>query len=264
MSPTNRNDTLPTTKPLAVSALVTQKTKKAAPKASTTTITTNGEDIAGQILQGTYVHDSDHAIHAALLPCNGVVGISCLCCNLVGVNKRYSSISYTQSHGEKCKYHDIMCGWLSEHPDLHSLIPYTANLKGKLVLAPQPPTIPVGDAFNLITLTKLQGELNKKLLKVKVAANRLADYTKILVDVPVVPVPVSTTSPTVVTVNNGDITDAIITTVVPVGNPSLGTNTAVNPPLGSNHLGNPQLGTTVRSKRKRKQSVKAKEADYLI
>ena len=139
MSPTNQNNTLPTTKPSAVSASVTKKIKKIAPKVSTTTITTNGEDIVQQILQGTYVSDSDHAIHVALLPFNGAVGISCLCCNLVGVNKRYSSISYTQSHGEKCKYHDIMCSWLSEHPELHSLIPYTANLEGKSVLAPQPP-----------------------------------------------------------------------------------------------------------------------------
>ena len=95
MSPTNQNNSLATTKPLAVSVSVTKKIKKNAPNASTATITANCEDIVQQILQGTYVHDFDHAIHAALLPFNGAVGISCLCCNLVGVNKRYLSISYT-------------------------------------------------------------------------------------------------------------------------------------------------------------------------
>ena len=192
MSSTKQNNSL------AASALVTKKIKISAPKASTATITTNGEDIVRQILLGNYVPDSDHAIHAALLPFIGAAGMSCLCCNLVGVNKHYSPISYTQSHGVKCKYHDIMCGWLSEHPELHSLIPWTANLEGKLVLTPQPPTIPVGDSFSLTTLTELQVELNKKLLEVKVAANRLADYTKMLVTVPVVPV--STTCPTVATI----------------------------------------------------------------
>ena len=137
MSPTNQKNTLPTTKPVAVSTLVTKKMKKASPKASTTTITINGQEIVQQILQGTYVSDSDHAIHAVLLPFNGAVGIACLCCNLVGVNRRYSPISYTQSHGKIFKYHDIMCGWLSEHPELHSFIPWTANLEGKLVLVPE-------------------------------------------------------------------------------------------------------------------------------
>ena len=66
------------------------------------------------------------------------------------------------------------------------------------VLAPEPPTIPVGDSFSLTILTELQVELNKKLLEVKVAADCLVDYTKIFVAVPVVPV--STTSPTVPTI----------------------------------------------------------------
>ena len=113
MSPTKQNNSLTTKKSSAASASVTRKVKKAAPKASTATITTNGEDIVRQILQGIYVRDSDHATHAALLPFNGAAVMSCLCCILVGVNKLYTPISYTQSHGEKCRYHDIMCGWLS-------------------------------------------------------------------------------------------------------------------------------------------------------
>ena len=107
MSPNKQNNSLATTKPLAASALVTKKIKKAAPKVSTATITTNGEDIVRQILQGIYVRDSYHAIHAALLPFNGAAGMSCHCCILVGVNKLYSPISYIQTHGEKCKHHDI-------------------------------------------------------------------------------------------------------------------------------------------------------------
>ena len=198
MSPTQQNNSLISKKPLAASGLVTRKVKKAAPKASTATITTNGEDIARQILLGKYVRDSDHATHAAFLPFNGAAGMSCLCCILVGVNKLYSPISYTQSHGEKCKHHDITCGWLSEHPELHYLIPRTANLDGKLVLAPQPPPIPVDDLSSLTILTELKGDINKKLLEVKVAADRLADFTKTLVAVP--DVPVSTTKPAVATI----------------------------------------------------------------
>ena len=60
MSPTTKHNN---SKPSTVSASVTKKVKvkKAAPKASTVTITTNGEVIVQHILQGSYVHDSDHA-----------------------------------------------------------------------------------------------------------------------------------------------------------------------------------------------------------
>ena len=125
------------------------------------------------------------------------VGMSCLCWNLVGINNHYLPISYTQSHGEKCKYHGIICAWLLEHPEFHSLIPRTANLDGKLVLvvlAPQLVTTPIGDAFSLTTLTEFQVEFHQKLDKVKVAADHLTGYTKMLVAVPV-----SNTSPTVAT-----------------------------------------------------------------
>ena len=192
MSPTKQNNSLTTTKQSTASAMATKKVKKAAPKASTAIITTNGEVIVRQILQGNYVHDSDHAVHAALLPFNGAAGMSCLCCNLVGINKHYSPISYTQSHGEKCKYHGIMCAWLSEHPEFHSLIPPTANMCACTPSHIQLTNTTIGDAFFLTTLTELQVELQQKLLEVKVAADRLTGYTKMLVAVPV-----SNTSPTV-------------------------------------------------------------------
>ena len=73
----------------------------------------------------------------------------------------------------------------------------TANLEGKLVLAPQLATTPIGDVFSLTTLTELQVELHQKLLEVKVAADLLAGYTQMLVAVPVDQVS-NTTSPTVV------------------------------------------------------------------
>ena len=88
-----------------------------------------------------------------------------------------------------------MCDWLSEHPEFHSLIPRTANLEGKLVLAPQLATTPIGDPFFLTTLTELQVELQQKLLEAKIAADRLTGYTKMLVAVLV-----SNTSPTVATI----------------------------------------------------------------
>ena len=196
MSPTKQNNNyLLTTKPSTTSASVTKKVKKAAPKASTATSTTNCEVIVQKILQGNYVHDSDHAVHSALLSFNGAAGMPCLCCNLVGINKHYLQISYTQSHGEKCKYHSIMCAWLLEHPEFYSLISLTANLEGKLVLAPQLATTPIGDAFSFTTLTELQVELHQKLFEVKIAANCLIGYTKMLVAVLV-----SNTSPTVATI----------------------------------------------------------------
>ena len=58
MSPTKQNNSLTTTKQSTTSAMTTKKVKKAGPKASTAIITTNGEVIVRQILQGTYVHDS--------------------------------------------------------------------------------------------------------------------------------------------------------------------------------------------------------------
>jgi len=86
-------------------------------------------------------------------------------------------MSYPQSHGEKCrKYHGILCAWLSEHPELHSRIPGTANLEGNLVRASPPSTLSVGEVVSLTTLTELQVELNTTLAEVQVAANRLADY----------------------------------------------------------------------------------------
>ena len=160
MSPTKQSNSLATTKKITASTMVTKNVKKVAPKASTATITTNGEVVVRKILQGNYVHDSDHAVLAALLPFNGAAGMSCLCCNLVGVNKHYLPISYTQFHGEKCKYHGIMCAWLLEHPEFHSLIPRTANLEGKLVLAPQLVTAPISGAFSLTTLTEHKVELH--------------------------------------------------------------------------------------------------------
>ena len=84
---------------------------------------------------------------------------------------------------------------MSDHPELHHLIPWTANLEGKLIL--QPTTIPVDEKIALTTLTKLQGELNKKLVEVQVAADRLADYSKKLATAAV---PGSDSNPAVATI----------------------------------------------------------------
>ena len=77
MSPTKQSNSLATTKKITASTMVTKNVKKVAPKASTATITTNGEVVVRKILQGNYVHDSDHAVLAALLPFNGAAGMSC-------------------------------------------------------------------------------------------------------------------------------------------------------------------------------------------
>ena len=84
-----------------------------------------------------------------------VLWVLCLVFVATLFNKHYSSISYTQFHGEKCTYHGIMCAWLLEHPKFRSLIPRTANLEGKLLLAPQTATTPMGDAFYFTALTEL-------------------------------------------------------------------------------------------------------------
>ena len=155
MSPTKQNNSLLTTKPSTTSASVTKKVKKADPKASTATITTNGVVIVQQILQGSHATHIIPIMLSTLPFFHSMVLRVCLVFVAILFNKHYSSISYTQSHGEKCTYHGIMCAWLSEHPEFCSLSPWTANLEGKLVLAPQTATTPIGDAFYLTALTEL-------------------------------------------------------------------------------------------------------------
>ena len=140
--------------------------------------------------------------------------------------------------------------WLSKHTEFHHLISQCIELND-FERADETPQAKENQSFSVSHLHHLQISLNSKVTEMKEAADLLANYTK----------KATVSSP----VNNGDIADAIIaTTFVPVGNPSLGTNIVVNPPLGSNHLVNPPLETTTRTKRKRKQSAKAKEADYYI
>ena len=150
------NNFLATNKKFTVSTTITMKVKKAAPKASTVTIMTNGEVIVWKVRQGNYVHNSEHAVHTALLPFNGAAGMSCFCCNLVGINKRYLPICYIQSYGEKCKYHGIMCACTPSHIQLTNTT--------------------IGDAFFLTILTEIQVELQQKLLEVKVAADCPTDH----------------------------------------------------------------------------------------
>mgnify|MGYP006061460983 CR=1 FL=1 len=210
--------------------------------------TINGALKVQQMLEGKFVDGSDSMLHSALLPFKGVY-FSCLPCYLVGIEKKYSGITYTQSHGRKCVNRPTFIAWLSKNTEFHHLIPQCIVID-EFVRAEATPQAKEDQSFSVSHLNHLQTSFNSKVSELKAAADLLAEYTK----------KATVSSP----VNDGDIADAIIATFVPVGNPLLGTNNVVNPPLGSNHLVNPPPGTTVRTKRKRKPSAKAKEADFHI
>ena len=85
--------------------------------------TTTGTLKVQQMLKGTFVNGSDTMIHSALLPFKKVY-FTCGLCYLVGLEKQYSAITYTQSHGKKCANCSTYIDWLSKHTELHHLIPH--------------------------------------------------------------------------------------------------------------------------------------------
>ena len=85
-------------------------------------VTSDGALKVQQMLKGIFVNSSDTMIHSALLPFKGVY-FTCLCCYLVGIERKYSGITYTQSHGRKCANLPTFIDWLSGHTEFHHLIP---------------------------------------------------------------------------------------------------------------------------------------------
>ena len=57
------------------------------------------------------------------------VYFTCVPCYLVGIEKQYSGITYTQSHGQKCVNCPTFINWLSKHTELHDLIPQCIEIE---------------------------------------------------------------------------------------------------------------------------------------
>ena len=185
-------------------------------------VTSDGALKVQQMLKGTFVNSSDTMIHSAPLPFKGVY-FTCLCCYLVGIQKKYSSITYSQSHGRNCRNRPTFIEWFSGHTELHHLIPQCIEIDefDKTETAPQ---VEGDQSFSVSHLHHLQTNFNSKVSEMKEAADLLADYTK----------KATASSP----VTNAAIANEIVATfAVPVVNPL--------------------LSTTVRPKRVRKQSAKA-------
>ena len=85
--------------------------------------TTTGTLKVQQILKGTFVNGSDTMINSALLSFKKVY-FTCGPCYLVGLEKQYLAITYTQSHGQKCANCSTYIDWLSKHTELHHPIPH--------------------------------------------------------------------------------------------------------------------------------------------
>ena len=185
-------------------------------------VTSNGALKVQQMLKGICVNSSDTMIHSALLPFKGVY-FTCLCCYLVGIERKYSGITYTQSHGRKCANLPTFIDWLSGHTEFHHLIPQCIEID-EFECTETAPQVEGDQSFSVSHLHHLQTVFNSKVSEMKEAADLLAEYTK----------KATVSSP----VSNDDIADEIVATfAVPVVNPL--------------------LSTTDRPKRVRKQSARA-------
>ena len=173
--------------------------------------TTTGALKVQQMLQGSFVNGSDTMFHSALLPFKQVY-FTCVPCYLVGIEKQYSGITYTQSHGRKCVNRPTFIDWLSKHTELHHLIPQCIEIEeferaGTSLLPAEE-----DESFSMSHLHHLQASFNSKVTDMKEAADLLSEYTKkvtVTVTVkdvantaapPPPVVPVSTTSPQVATI----------------------------------------------------------------
>ena len=225
-------------------------------------VTFDGALKVQQMLKGTFVNSSDTMIHSAPLPFKGVY-FTCLCCYLVGIEKKYAGITYTQSHGRKCANYPTFIDWLSGHTELHHLIPQCIEID-EFEYTETAPQVEEDQSFSVSHLHHLQTVFNSKVSEMKEAADLLAEYTKqATVSVPV---------------TNVAIADEIVATVAaPVVNPLLSTTdrpkctkkATVSSPVTNDAIAdeivatfaapvvNPLPSTTDRPKRVRKQSAKA-------
>ena len=138
--------------------------------------TTTGELKVQQMIEGTFVNGSDTILYSALLPFKGVYH-TCLSCYLVGIEKKYSGITYTQSHGRKCVNRPTFIDWLSKNTKFHHLIPQCIEID-EFERADSSPQAKEDQTFSLSHLNHLQTSFNSKVSEMKAAADLLSEYTK--------------------------------------------------------------------------------------
>ena len=191
-----------------------------------------------QMLEGTFVNGSDSMIHAAPLPFKGVY-FTCLCCYLVGLEKQYSGITYTQSHGRNCANRPTFINWLSGHTELHHLIPQCIEIEE---FDRDVTSLPVEEdqPFSISHLHQLQASFNSKVTDMKEAADLLSEYTKKATET----VPIKTA------------TNTAAPPTPPLPPPTVVASTTVKPPTVGLVASHP--------KRNHKPSVKALEAKQSI
>ena len=107
MIPTATKKSASSTKATPASASVTKsKVKKVKANHGPTT---SGSLKVQQMMQGTFVVPSDTSCHSAVLPLPGVYH-TCAPCYLVGIERKFTPITYTQRHGIKCSNYPIFYG----------------------------------------------------------------------------------------------------------------------------------------------------------
>ena len=116
--------------------------------------------------------------HSAFLPFKQVY-FTCVPCYLIGIEKQYSGITYTQSHGQKCVNRPTFINWLSKHTELHHLIPQCIEIEeferaGTSLL----PAEEDEESFSMPHLHHLQASFESKVTDMKEAADLLSEYTK--------------------------------------------------------------------------------------
>ena len=202
--------------------------------------TTTGELKVQQMLKGTFVNCSDTMIHSALLPFKKVY-FTCGPCYLVGHEKQYSAITYTQSHGQKCANRSTYIDWLSKRTELHHLIPHCIEID-EFERADATPQAKEDQSFSVSHLNDLQTSFNSKVSEMKEAADLLSEYTKKATETVPIKSVVNTAAPQ--------------TPPLPLPPAAAVAPTAVNPPTVKLD--------EIHPKRNRKPSAKALEAKQSI
>ena len=129
-----------------------------------------------QMIQGTFVSGSDTMFQSAPLPLKGVY-YTCAPCYLVGIEKKYTSITYTQKHGLKCLNLPTFIDWLGDHPELHHLIPQCIVID-EFEREDATTQANEDESFSVSHLHYLQASFNSKVIEMKKAADLLAEYTR--------------------------------------------------------------------------------------
>ena len=138
--------------------------------------TTTGVLRVQQMIEYTFVNGSDVMFHSIFLPFKKV-HFTFVPCYLVGIERKYSSITYTQSHGRKWMNCPTFINWSSNHTKFHHLIPQCIEID-EFVRKDKIPQVEEDQFFSVSHLHHLQASFNSKVTEIKKAADLLAEYTK--------------------------------------------------------------------------------------